>query len=118
MKTHLDTLYRPPPRHRPAALGRKPPQSSGQGRGDDPRITAERSLYRDLEQLDARAGQGGLAGAAARAAQGTGARVLLGVHPHGDTELLDLPLGTVKGRMKLGLKKIREHFGSRGMEVP
>lgn len=33
-------------------------------------------------------------------------------------ELLSLPLGTVKGRMRLGLQKIREHFGSRGMEVP
>ncbi len=33
-------------------------------------------------------------------------------------ELLDLPLGTVKGRMRLGLKKIREYFGSRGMTVP
>ena len=33
-------------------------------------------------------------------------------------ELLDLPLGTVKGRMRLGLKKIREYFDSRGTEVP
>lgn len=33
-------------------------------------------------------------------------------------ELLDLPLGTVKGRMRLGLKKIREYFDSRGMRVP
>lgn len=33
-------------------------------------------------------------------------------------ELLDLPLGTVKGRMKLGLKKIREYFDSRGIAVP
>ncbi len=33
-------------------------------------------------------------------------------------ELLDLPLGTVKGRMRLGLKKIREHFDSLGMAVP
>ena len=32
--------------------------------------------------------------------------------------LLDLPLGTVKGRMRLGLQKIREHFDARGMEVP
>ena len=33
-------------------------------------------------------------------------------------ELLDLPLGTVKGRMRLGLKKMREYFDSRGMAVP
>jgi RNA polymerase sigma-70 factor (ECF subfamily) len=33
-------------------------------------------------------------------------------------ELLDLPLGTVKGRMRLGLKKIRDYFDSRGMAVP
>ena len=32
-------------------------------------------------------------------------------------ELLDLPLGTVKGRMRLGLKKIREYFDSRGMAL-
>ena len=30
-------------------------------------------------------------------------------------ELLELPLGTVKGRMRFGLKKLREHFESRGM---
>jgi RNA polymerase sigma-70 factor, ECF subfamily len=33
-------------------------------------------------------------------------------------ELLDLPLGTVKGHMRLGLKKMREYFDSRGMAVP
>ena len=33
-------------------------------------------------------------------------------------ELLDLPLGTVKGRMRLGLQKLREYFDSRGMAVP
>jgi RNA polymerase sigma-70 factor (ECF subfamily) len=32
--------------------------------------------------------------------------------------LLDLPLGTVKGRMRLGLKKIRDYFDSRGMAIP
>ncbi len=32
-------------------------------------------------------------------------------------QLLDLPLGTVKGRMRLGLKKLREYFDSRGMAV-
>ncbi len=33
-------------------------------------------------------------------------------------ELLGLPLGTVKGRMRLGLKKIRDYFGSQDMAVP
>jgi len=34
------------------------------------------------------------------------------------SELLGVPLGTVKGRMRLGLKKIREHFDSRDVAVP
>jgi RNA polymerase sigma-70 factor, ECF subfamily len=34
------------------------------------------------------------------------------------SELLDLPLGTVKGRMRLGLKKIRDYFDARDMAVP
>ncbi len=33
-------------------------------------------------------------------------------------DLLDLPLGTVKGRMRLGLQKVREYFGASGREVP
>ena len=33
-------------------------------------------------------------------------------------ELMGLPLGTVKGRMRLGLKKIKDYFDSRGMAVP
>ncbi len=33
-------------------------------------------------------------------------------------EMLDVPLGTVKGRMRLGLKRIKDHFGSQGMAVP
>jgi RNA polymerase sigma-70 factor (ECF subfamily) len=32
-------------------------------------------------------------------------------------ERLDLPLGTVKGRMHLGLKKLRDHFEARGIAV-
>src|ERR671911_215072 len=34
------------------------------------------------------------------------------------SDLLSLPLGTVKGRMRLGLKKIREYFESRDAAVP
>jgi RNA polymerase sigma-70 factor, ECF subfamily len=34
------------------------------------------------------------------------------------SELLGLPLGTVKGRMRLGLKKIRDYFESRNVAVP
>ena len=33
-------------------------------------------------------------------------------------ELMGLPLGTVKGRMRLGLKKIRSYFESRDAAVP
>ena len=33
-------------------------------------------------------------------------------------ELLDVPLGTVKGRMRLGLKKIRDYFDSQDMVMP
>ena len=33
-------------------------------------------------------------------------------------ERLDLPLGTVKGRMRLGLRKIRDFFKARGAAVP
>ena len=33
-------------------------------------------------------------------------------------ELLDLPLGTVKGRMRLGLKKMRDYFDSQDLAVP
>ncbi|CAN5887210.1 sigma-70 family RNA polymerase sigma factor [soil metagenome] len=33
-------------------------------------------------------------------------------------ELTELPLGTVKGRMRLGLKKIKEYFDSKGMAIP
>jgi RNA polymerase sigma-70 factor, ECF subfamily len=34
------------------------------------------------------------------------------------SDLLRLPLGTVKGRMRLGLKKIRDYFESRDAAVP
>ncbi len=33
-------------------------------------------------------------------------------------ELLGLPLGTVKGRMRLGLKKMKDYFGSQDVAVP
>ena len=34
------------------------------------------------------------------------------------SEMMDLPLGTVKGRMRLGLKKIKDHFDAKGTAVP
>src|ERR687890_1917401 len=34
------------------------------------------------------------------------------------SDLVDVPLGTVKGRMQLGLKKIRDYFESRDAAVP
>lgn len=34
------------------------------------------------------------------------------------SELLGLPLGTVKGRMRLGLKKIRDHFDTTDVTMP
>ncbi|MBX6762662.1 MAG: sigma-70 family RNA polymerase sigma factor [Rubrobacteraceae bacterium] len=33
-------------------------------------------------------------------------------------ELLGLPLGTVKGRMRLGLKKIKDYFDARDLRLP
>ena len=33
-------------------------------------------------------------------------------------EVLNLPLGTVKGRMRLGLKRMKEYFGSQDMVMP
>ena len=33
-------------------------------------------------------------------------------------ELLGLSLGTVKGRMRLGLKKMREYFDTRSITMP
>ena len=34
------------------------------------------------------------------------------------SHLLEIPLGTVKGRMRLGLKKIREYFDQKDVAVP
>lgn len=34
------------------------------------------------------------------------------------SELMELPLGTVKGRMRLGLKKIKDYFDSQDMAMP
>ena len=34
------------------------------------------------------------------------------------SERLELPLGTVKGRMRLGLQKLRDYYQARGAAVP
>ncbi len=33
-------------------------------------------------------------------------------------EFLEVPLGTVKSRMRLGLKKMKDYFDTQGMAVP
>jgi RNA polymerase sigma-70 factor (ECF subfamily) len=40
-------------------------------------------------------------------------------HTHVEiSELLGVPLGTVKGRIRLGLKKIKDYFDSQDLAVP
>src|SRR5215212_3798823 len=40
-------------------------------------------------------------------------------HTHAEiAERLELPLGTVKGRMRLGLQKLRDYYQARGAAVP
>ena len=42
------------------------------------------------------------------------ARLLQWLHAHRDRRVIDVPLGTVKGRMRLGLRKLRDELGERG----
>ena len=40
-------------------------------------------------------------------------------HTHVEiAQRVDLPLGTVKGRMRLGLQKLRDYYQARGAAVP
>ena len=116
-RTYLDALDRPPPRHRPAALGCKPPQNSGQSRGGGSHLAAEEAFetWRNSQRAQVREALQMLPPEQLKVLE----LAYFSGYTHTETaELLALPLGTVKDRMRLGLKKIQEHFGSRGMEAP
>jgi RNA polymerase sigma-70 factor (ECF subfamily) len=118
-RADLDPLYSPQLGNRPAALAGEPPQDAGQDRGLRPALPAERGLRRDLEKLPGRAGARGPRHPTARAATDTGAGVLLGVHARRDSRARGpAARDAVKGRMRLGLKKIRAYFESRDAAVP
>ena len=82
------------------------------------RDAARRAAHRDAEAIrreTARARPRGARAAAARAVAGDRARLLRRLQPLRDRRDAGCPLGTIKGRMRLGLEKIRttlaEGFG-------
>ena len=114
----MDTLHRPPSGRGSTAFDRQPPQNTGQSRGSGPTSQPSEAFaetWRKSQRAQVRE--------ALRALPPEQLKVLELAYFSGYThteiaKLLDLPLGTVKGRMRLGLKKIREYFDSRGMAVP
>src|SRR5215216_4558302 len=114
----MDTLHRPPSGRGSTAFDRQPPQNTGQSRGSGPTSQPSEAFaetWRNSQRAQVRE--------ALRALPPEQLKVLELTYFSGYThteiaKLLDLPLGTVKGRMRLGLKKIREYFDSRGMAVP
>jgi len=114
----MDTLHRPPSGRGSTAFDRQPPQNTGQSRGSGPTSQPSEAFaetWRKSQRAQVRE--------ALRALPPEQLKVLELTYFSGYThteiaKLLDLPLGTVKGRMRLGLKKIREYFDSRGMAVP
>src|SRR5215212_3129522 len=83
-RADLDPLHSAQPRYRPDPFPGEPAQDAGRDRSFSPTLPTERGLRGDLEELPARAGQGGPWHSPARAAQDTGAGVLFRVHTHGD----------------------------------
>jgi RNA polymerase sigma-70 factor (ECF subfamily) len=105
-RAELGPLHRPQPRHRPAPLARQPPQDPGTA-SSSPR--PDPSPARPSPRPGAATGGSGWARPSApcpRAARDHNARPPTRAHPPEISRRLGLPLGTVKGRMRLGLKKL------------
>src|SRR4028118_659128 len=83
-RAHLDPLRRTQPWHRPDPLPRESRQDAGEGRGFRAHLRAQRGLRRDLEKRPARTGARSAEHPTARAAEDTGAGILLRLHSHRD----------------------------------
>jgi hypothetical protein len=100
--------------HRPAPFARQPPQDPGEDRGfGGTEVSTEGDLHTELAHLPTRAGARGFE----HPPQGAAEEILELAYFSGYThveiaELLGVPLGTVKGRMRLGLKKMRVYFAT------
>ena len=114
-RAHLDTLYCSLPQHRPSAFERE--RNRRQHRAEAMAPTSQPSeafaqTWRNSQGEQVREALGGLPQAQHKVLE----LAYFSSYTHIEiAELLELPLGTVKGRVRLGLKKLREHFEPRGM---
>jgi RNA polymerase sigma-70 factor, ECF subfamily len=111
---HLGALHRPQTRHRSAALGREPAQDQVRAEATAPTSQPSEAFvktWRNSQRTQVREALQGLPSEQLKVLE----LAYFSGYTHVEiADLLDLPLGTVKGRMRLGLKKIREYFDSCG----